>query len=92
MGVSTSIASIVVFGLFISVSDTALRYATPMLLWMVALIMVYWLARIWIKTARLEMDDDPVLYTLKDRGSKILLAVMAGIVLAAHYFSVVLPQ
>jgi len=49
LGVGAALSAVVVFGLFISTDETRARYATPELLWLVALGLVYWLARLWIK-------------------------------------------
>jgi 4-hydroxybenzoate polyprenyltransferase/phosphoserine phosphatase len=85
LGVGAAMSSIVVFGLFISSPETAARYATPVALWLVALGLVYWLSRLWIKTARGEMHDDPVVYAIKDKGSRVVAILMAAAMLAAHY-------
>jgi len=40
----------------------------------------------WIKTARGEMDDDPLVYTIKDRGSRIVISAMVITTLAAFFW------
>jgi len=86
LGVGAALSAVVVFGLFISAPETQLRYATPQLLWLVAVGLIYWLARLWVKTSRGEMHDDPVIYAIKDRGSRLTVLAMVGIMLAAHFF------
>lgn len=86
LGVGAAMSAVVVFGLFISSPETAGRYATPLALWLVALGLIYWLARLWIKTARGEMHDDPVVYAIKDKGSRIVVLFMAATMIAAHHF------
>lgn len=49
LGVGAALSAIVVFGLFISAPETQARYSTPNMLWLVALGLIYWLARLWIK-------------------------------------------
>ncbi|MET0104961.1 MAG: hypothetical protein ABW072_07425, partial [Sedimenticola sp.] len=88
LGVGAAISAIVVFGLFISSPETSERYATPLALWLVALGLVYWLSRLWIKTARGEMHDDPVVYAIRDKGSRVVIFFMAATMIAAHYFEV----
>jgi len=87
LGVGSALSAVVVFGLFISADETRVRYATPELLWLVALGLVYWLARLWIKTARGKMDDDPLVYAVKDSGSLMAVSFMIAIVLLAHFVS-----
>ena len=50
--------------------------------------LIYWLARLWIKTARGEMDDDPVVYAIRDHGSRVSIALMLVAVLAARYLHI----
>lgn len=85
LGVGAALSAIVVFGLFISDPETKVRYATPHLLWLVAVGLIYWLARLWIKTSRGEMHDDPVIYAIKDHGSRIIVIGMIVVMLAAHF-------
>jgi 4-hydroxybenzoate polyprenyltransferase len=87
LGVGAALSAVVVFGLFISTPETQARYGTPQLLWLVAIGLVYWLARLWIKTSRGEMHDDPVIYAVRDRGSRITIAAMIATTLAAHSLS-----
>jgi len=85
LGTGAGLCAVVVFALFASAPEVAARYATPALLWLVAVGLIYWLARLWIKTARGEMDDDPVIYAIRDRGSRISIAAMLVTVLAARF-------
>lgn len=87
LGVGAALCAVVVFGLFISAPETLNRYATPQLLWLVAIGLIYWLARLWIKTSRGEMLDDPVVYAIKDRASRITVCLMVAVILIAHFMS-----
>jgi 4-hydroxybenzoate polyprenyltransferase/phosphoserine phosphatase len=87
LGVSAAVTAVEVFGLFIYAPETQARYATPQLLWLVVLGLIYWLGRLWFKTSRGQMHDDPVVYAVKDRGSRITILAMVAAVLVAHFFS-----
>lgn len=87
MGVGAALSAVVVFGLFISAQETQTRYASPQMLWLVAIGLIYWLARLWIKTSRGEMHDDPVVYAIKDKGSRIVVLLMMTMMLLAHSIS-----
>jgi 4-hydroxybenzoate polyprenyltransferase/phosphoserine phosphatase len=84
LGTGAALASIVVLGLFISAPETQARYGTPVLLWGVALGLIHWLARLWVKTSRGEMHDDPVIYAVKDRASRMTVIALIAVALAAH--------
>ena len=87
LGVGAALSAAVVFGLFISAPETQARYASPQLLWLVAVGLIYWLARLWMKTSRGEMHDDPVIYAIEDRGSRVTVLVMIATTLFAHFVS-----
>lgn len=87
LGVGAALSAVVIFGLFISSPETQIRYATPDLLWLVAIGLIYWLARLWIKTSRREMHDDPVIYAMKDHGSRLTVFAMIAAMLAAHFLT-----
>jgi H+/Cl- antiporter ClcA len=87
LGVGAALSAVVVFGLFISAPETQERYAMPSLLWLAAIGLVYWLARLWIKTSRGEMHDDPMIYAIKDRGSRLTVLAIIIITLIAHSLS-----
>jgi 4-hydroxybenzoate polyprenyltransferase/phosphoserine phosphatase len=88
MGVGASLCSVVVFGMFISSPETVSRYATPQMIWLAAPGLMYWLTRLWIKTARGEMHDDPLVFAVRDRNSCATVAVMVVIALLARFVSI----
>jgi 4-hydroxybenzoate polyprenyltransferase/phosphoserine phosphatase len=91
IGLSATLSAVVVFGLFITAPETSARYATPELLWVVALVLTYLLCRLWIKTVRGEMHDDPVVYVMRDRKSCGLVTLVVGIMLLAHFVQIAWP-
>lgn len=85
-GASASICAIVVFGLYVALPETAARFAHPQILWLVAVGLIYWFGRLWIKTARGEMHDDPIVFALRDTGSRT--TVLAMVLVTALAYSV----
>ena len=83
LGIGSALSAVVVLGLYIQSPDTLQRYASPQLLWLVAICLVYWIARLWIKTSRGEMHDDPVVYAIENRGSRITVLTMVCLMIAA---------
>jgi len=84
MGVGAALSAVVVFGLFISAPETQARYASPQMLWFVAVGLVYWLGRLLIKASRGEMHDDPIVYAIKDRGSRFVVFFMFMTMMISH--------
>ena len=87
LGIGAALSAVVVFGLFIGDPTTAVRYATPQLLWFAAIELTYWLGRMWVTSARGEMHDDPVIYAITDRASLLTVLVIVATVLAAHFIA-----
>lgn len=88
LGVGSALCAAVVFGLFINDPGTAARYASPALLWFAAVGLLYWLSRLWVKCARGEMDDDPLVFALRDATSRFTLFWMLCATLAARFLEV----
>lgn len=88
LGIGAGLSSVVVLGLYIGSPEAAGRYASAELLWLVGLALMYWIARIWIKTGRGEMHEDPVVFALIDRGSRWTIVAIVLLALAAHFIGI----
>lgn len=88
LGIAAALSAVVIFGLFISTPETMRQYAQPHLLWLTGIGLIYWLARLWIKTARGEMHDDPIIFAAKDFGSQVTISVMLATTLAARFLPI----
>ena len=91
LGIASALSAVVVFGMFINAAETGLRYESPQLLWGAAVVMLYWIARLWIKTGRGEMHDDPIIYSLSNFNSLFCIAVMVMITVVAQFLPSSLP-
>ena len=49
--------------------DIRALYHRPKAVWMLCILVLYWISRVWMTTHRGGMHDDPVLYALRDRVS-----------------------
>lgn len=83
MGVASGYLSVLVLALFINNPMVMEYYTHPNRLWLLCPLMLYWLSRLWIKTSRGEMHDDPLLFSLKDFVSWLVLFAMTLTTLAA---------
>ena len=80
MGISASIASILIFILYLAnegFRNTALQ--SPLMLWMFPPLLFLWIGRIWLLAGRGQLNDDPVAFAVRDPTS-IGLGLMAAIV------------
>jgi len=78
-GIAGSFASVVILCLYARSPEVSVLYRNPgHLLWLCPLVL-YWLSRVWLLAGRGELDDDPVLFAVRDRTSWILGAIAFAI-------------
>jgi 4-hydroxybenzoate polyprenyltransferase/phosphoserine phosphatase len=83
MGIASGYVSVLVLALYIA-SDTAQNlYARSQAIWFLCPLLLYWISYIWLTAHRMKMNDDPVVFAMKDRTSLIILILMAATVLIA---------
>ncbi|MBO9398604.1 UbiA family prenyltransferase [Shimia sp. R9_2] len=75
--------SVVILALYVSNSNVASLYSEPKLLWLVCMMLLYWINRVAIISYRGEMDDDPIVFALKDKVSLIVFAACGAVFLAS---------
>jgi 4-hydroxybenzoate polyprenyltransferase/phosphoserine phosphatase len=85
LGVGAALCSVLVLGLFIAADETQSKYASAPMLWLMLPGLTYWLARLWIKTSRGQMHDDPIVFAVKDKASCWTVLYLLLIMLAAHF-------
>jgi 4-hydroxybenzoate polyprenyltransferase len=78
-GASSSMLAVLMFCFYLNSDVLENQYSSPSILWAAIPMLAYWLVRIWIKTSRGEMTDDPIVFALKDRGSLIIVIGLAAI-------------
>lgn len=66
MGVCSSFLAVLVFALYINSPEIVEMYKEPRLLWLICPCLLYWVSHIWLVTARGKMNEDPILYAIKD--------------------------
>ena len=76
IGTASGVVSVLVAALYVNSADVRILYAQPQILWFLCPILFYWVIRVWLKTLRGQMPEDPVLFALKDRASWLLLILV----------------
>lgn len=87
LGTANATAAVVVLALFVNTPEVAAQYQTPQALWMLCFLMLYWTNRLWVGARRGKINDDPVLFALKDRVSQIIGLAFAATLVFARYVS-----
>ncbi|NBC36506.1 UbiA family prenyltransferase [Novosphingobium sp. FSY-8] len=85
-GLAAGMVSILVLVLFAEAMAKTGAYATPQLLWLLPLPLLYWLNRVWMMGRRGQVDSDPVAFAITDPKS-IGVAGMLGVILIAAKFA-----
>jgi 4-hydroxybenzoate polyprenyltransferase/phosphoserine phosphatase len=76
-GSASGMVAVLVFALYINSPETQHVYTHPQWLWLVPPLLLYWVSRLWMKTHRGQLDDDPVVFAIKDWQSLVVLALSA---------------
>ncbi len=83
LGSGAGYLSVLVLALYINSPEVAALYHRPKFIWLLCVLMLYWVSRIWMKTHRGAMHDDPVVFALTDRTSLLVgVAAAASVALA----------
>jgi 4-hydroxybenzoate polyprenyltransferase len=86
LGVGTGLLAVQVLALYIYSPEVRQLYARPELLWLMCPVLLGWIARMWLLAGRGELNDDPLMFALRDKGS-YAVAACAVIILAAATFA-----
>ena len=77
LGIASGLTAVLVVALYVNGSNVTELYRNPDLLWLMCPLMLYWISRIWLMTVRGAIDEDPVVFALRDGGSYVVGALTA---------------
>ncbi|MFT4119737.1 UbiA family prenyltransferase [Bradyrhizobium sp.] len=83
MAAASGMNAVTVFSLYVSSPAVTPLYSRPWMLWLLNPLLLYWFGRALMMAHRREMPDDPIIYTFRDSASRITVAAMICIMLAA---------
>jgi 4-hydroxybenzoate polyprenyltransferase len=70
-GPSLGFLAVLIFALYVQSDDVQQLYFHPERLWLMTPILLYWIARMWLKAYRSAMPSDPILFAAKDPAAYI---------------------
>jgi 4-hydroxybenzoate polyprenyltransferase/phosphoserine phosphatase len=82
LGISCGNLAALVLALYVRSDVGAALYSNPEWLYGLAPLLIFWLGRMWLVSGRGQLDADPLMFTLHDRTSWVLLmagGLMAGL-------------
>lgn len=71
-GIAVGFIAVLVFSLYLNGEEVRRLYPSPLRLWGVVPLLMYWIGRVWMKAHRGEMHDDPIVFALRDRASYLV--------------------
>jgi 4-hydroxybenzoate polyprenyltransferase len=83
LGISSGLVSVLVLVLYVRSPEVEPLYRHPHMLLLVCPLLLYWIGRVWQKTGRGTMTEDPVVFALRDRTSYLVGAAAMAIVYVA---------
>jgi len=83
-GTASGYCSVLVFALYVNSPAVLSLYSHPARLWLVCPVICYGISRLWLLAHRGKMNEDPVVFAIKDKTSYLL-----GMLIAIFFLSAV---
>jgi 4-hydroxybenzoate polyprenyltransferase/phosphoserine phosphatase len=84
MAASSGYMAVLVLALYVNSPDVLTLYHHPSALWVLCPALLFWVSRVLMLSHRGEMNDDPVIFALRDRGSLLVgAAALCAFVIGA---------
>jgi 4-hydroxybenzoate polyprenyltransferase len=77
LGAAAGYIAVLVLALYINDPHTLLLYAHPSRIWLACPLLLAWVSYVWMITHRGEMDQDPVLFAVRDPVSLLIGALVS---------------
>lgn len=81
IGAASGTTAVMVFALYLNTTVASALYPHAKALWLMCPLFLYWVTRLWLYVRRGWIDDDPVVFALRDRTSR--LCGLAGVLIFA---------
>ncbi len=83
IGTGAGLGSVLILSLYLNNPETSVIYPSIMWLWLTPPLLLYWISRMWMKAHRGQVDDDPVVFAVRDWQSLLVLGLTACVFIAA---------
>lgn len=84
LGSASGLVSVLILALYTQSLIVPETYPASEWIWLVPPLLLYWVARLWLKAGRGEIDDDPVLFAAKDWQSLGIAAAVGALFILAR--------
>ena len=83
MGAASGYVAVLVLAIYIASGTAQLLYSRHEFIWFLCPLLLYWISHVWLMAHRGKMNDDPLVFALRDRASRIVLVLAAFTLLVA---------
>jgi len=84
MGAGSGYLAVLVLALYISSATAELLYKHQAFIWLLCPLLLYWISYVWLIAHRGRMDDDPLVFAIKNPVSQIVAVLAVVIILLAR--------
>jgi 4-hydroxybenzoate polyprenyltransferase len=84
MGTGSGYVAVLVLAMYISSGTAEIHYTRHYLIWLLCPLLLYWISYVWLNAHRGAMHDDPLVFTLRDRVSRIVMCLAAAVLALAR--------
>ncbi|WP_175104094.1 UbiA family prenyltransferase [Pararobbsia alpina] len=74
-GTASAYAAVLVLALYMNSPEIKMLYQHQQPLWVLFGLILYWVSRVWMFAFRGQMNDDPIVFAIKDRTSLIVICL-----------------
>ena len=83
MGIASGYLAVLVLALYINSGTARALYGRYELIWFLCPLLFYWISHMWLIAHRGRMPDDPLVFAMSDRTSRILGLLMLAVTVLA---------
>jgi hypothetical protein len=83
MGGASSYLSVLVLALYVNSDEVIRLYRSPLLLWLICPLLLYWTGRMWLLAYRGQIHEDPIVATVRDPVSYLIGLLVALVLVLA---------
>ncbi len=77
LGAAAGYIAVMVLALYINEAHTKTLYHQPIVIWLACPLLLVWISRVWMLAHRGEMNEDPVVFAVRDQVSLLIGALTA---------------
>jgi 4-hydroxybenzoate polyprenyltransferase len=84
LGGGSGYVAVLVLAIYISSGTAGILYSRSYLLWFLCPLLLYWISYVWLIAHRGGMEDDPLVFTIRNWPSRVVMILGAVILLLAR--------